>query len=46
LISGESEKWWGIAAFDDLSGCAALRDNASSLSARRRRRALYGVETT
>jgi hypothetical protein len=30
----------------DLSGVAALRDNAGSLSARRRCRALYGLETT
>jgi hypothetical protein len=36
----------GNAAFLDLSSAAPLRDNAASLSARRRCRALYGVETT
>jgi hypothetical protein len=46
LILGKSEKWWGIAAFLEVSSGAALRDNAASLSARRRCRALYGVETT
>jgi hypothetical protein len=46
LIWGESEKWWGIAALHAVSGVALLRDNAASLSARRRCRALYGLETT
>jgi hypothetical protein len=40
LILGETEKWWGFAAFTDASSGAPLRDNAASLSARRRCRAL------
>jgi hypothetical protein len=46
LVLGKTEKWWGIAAFHDASGAAPLRDNAASLSARRRCRALYGLEIT
>jgi len=46
LILGKSEKWWGIAAFTEVFSVAPLKDNEGSLSARRRCRALYGLETT